>query len=75
MIKAQLGLLQEGVLCNRLRPIVRAAITPGQSGYIRDTGDAHLLLHELVAEAEHHGRPLIALFGDLQKAFPRTWRQ
>ena len=75
MVKSQLGLLQEGVLFIRLRDIVRIKITPGQSGYLRDVADAHLLLHELSAAAIQDGRPLCAIFGDLQKAFPRTWRQ
>ena len=45
MIKSQMGLLQEGLLFNRLSSQVRSSITPGQSGYIRDVGHAHLLLH------------------------------
>ena len=75
MVKAQMGLLQEGIIFRRLRYRVRASITPGQSGYVRDVGDAHLLLHECTAEAIGLNKPLWAVFGDLEQAFPRMWRQ
>ena len=75
MVRAQLGLLQEGLLFQRLQGPLRDRITQGQSGYIRDVGDAHLLLHELTAAAIQARKTIIAVFGDLQKAFPRTWRE
>ena len=43
MIKSQLGLLQEGILFQRISGSIRASSTPGQSGCIRDAGDAHLI--------------------------------
>ena len=75
MIEAQLGLLQEGILFNSVVGKIRSTVTPGQSGHSRDVGDAHLLLDTLVAEAKGLRKPLWAFFGDLEKAFPRTWRQ
>jgi hypothetical protein len=48
---------------------------PGQSGYIRDVGDAHLLLHEITASRRFIGLPTIQIMADVAKAFPRTWRQ
>jgi hypothetical protein len=75
MVKCQMGLLQEALVFERIVAKVRATVTPGQSGYCRDVGDAHLLLHELMAEAIGLGKPLWVVFGDLEKAFPRTWRQ
>ena len=75
MVKSQMGLLQEGVIFHRVAPKVRATVTPGQSGYSRDVADAQLLLHELMAERKGLGLPLWSIFGDLEKAFPRTWRQ
>ena len=74
MVKCQLGLLQEGIVFARTSVQVRSSITPGQSGYMRDVADAHLLLHELVAERCALLLCLWAYFGDLEKAFPRTWR-
>ncbi len=75
MVKSQLGLLQEDLVHARLSSQVKGSITAGQSGYIRDVGDAHLLLHECMAEAIAVHKPIWAVFGDLQKAFPRTWRE
>ena len=75
MIKSQLGLLQEGLIFGRLVGQIRNSITPGQSGYVRDVGDAHLLLQLIMAESIGLAKPCWVVFGDLQKAFPRTWRQ
>eukprot|EP00973_Karenia_brevis_P042772 5919973-Karenia_brevis.AAC.1 len=55
MVKQQMGLIQECVLATRLAPVVRAALTPGQSGYVRGVEDPHLLLHEVVATALAQG--------------------
>ena len=46
----------------------------GHSGYMRDVADTHLLLHEVVAERRELGCSLWVCFGDLEKAFPKTWR-
>ena len=75
MVKAQLGLIQESVVHRRLFGHLQDSVLPGQSGYVRDVGDAHLALHELAAAAAAQGRPLWVIFSDLQKAFPRTWRE
>ena len=37
-------------------------------------GDAHLALHEITACRRDSGLPTIPVFGDVAKAFPRTWR-
>ena len=75
MVKSQFGLLQESILCQRGKAKVQLSVLPGQSGYVRDVGDAHLLLHELASQAVFQGRALWAVSGDLQKAFPRVWRE
>ena len=75
VIKSQFGLLQEDLAFHRLRDCIRERVSQGQSGCIRDVGDAHLLLHEIMAVAVHDRRVVCAIHGDLQKAFPRTWRQ
>ena len=54
----QLGLFQEGILFGRLKEPIRSYLTPGQSGYVRDVSDAHLLLHELQASVIGSGRCL-----------------
>ena len=53
---------------------VRNFVLPCQSGYVRDCGDAHLLVHELTASARDQSRPLWCVTADIWKAFPRTWR-
>ena len=73
-IRAQIALLHEAVLIARLRPRHRAAVLPGQSGYVRDVGDAHLALHEITAMRRDVGLPTLPAFGDVARAFPRTWR-
>ena len=73
-VKAQLGLMQEALLTQRWLNTVRKFIQPCQSGYIRGTEDAHLLLHEICAEAKLQQRPLWLVMGDFQKAFPRVCR-
>jgi hypothetical protein len=73
-VQTQLGLLQEGIIFCRVKLHVRRYICVGQSGYVRDVGDAHLLVHELAASAEQGGRSLWCFLGDLWKAFARTWR-
>ena len=73
-VRAQMGLLQEGLLTRRLCPALRAEITAGQSGYVRGTEDPHLLLFELQSIRVALGMCLWATFGDYVKAFPRTWR-
>ena len=74
MVKCLFGLMQEGLFFQRLRSVIRANIRPGQSGYIRDVGDAHLLLHCTTAAFLHSRRTLWSVPGDFAKAFPRTWR-
>ena len=59
-IKAQLGLTQ------RWLNTVRQFIQPRQSGYIRGTEDAHLLLREICAEANCNSARVM---DDFQKAF------
>lgn len=74
-IRPQPSLLQETVVFNRLRSTVWGSLRPGQSGYIRDCADAHLVAHEIIAAAIHEGRCIWAILGDFKKAFPKTWRQ
>ena len=73
-VRSQIALLHESVFINRLRPLLTNALVPGQSGYVRDVSDAHLLLHEVVTTRLNMGLPTLPVFGDLAKAFPRTWR-
>lgn len=73
-VKVQLGLMQEALLTQRWLTATRRFIQPCQSGYIRGVDDAHLLLHEVSAEALHQHRPLWFVLGDFQKAFPRVCR-
>ena len=75
MVKALFGLMQEGLVFQRLRSTIRSSLCPGQAGYIRDVADTHLLLHEVTAEFFNSGRPLWSAAGDFAKAFPRTWRE
>ena len=74
MVKAQMGLIQEGLLSTRLTPSVRGAISDYQGGYERGVEDAHLLFHELSADAMASLRCLWVLLGDFKGAFPRTRR-
>ena len=74
MVRSQLGLLQEGIVTNRIAQHVRASLTEGQSGFVRGCEDPQLLLHEIMADALSLGLCLWMLMGDFQKAFPKTWR-
>ena len=58
-----------------MKPILRCFLDPCQSGYVRDCSDAHLLVHETVANAKAEGRCVWSVAADISKAFPRTWRQ
>ena len=71
-VREQLALLQEGVVSQRLRGPLRVSVPPGQSGYVRDVADAHLLLHEVVTIRLRQGLPTFQVPGDVAKAFPRT---
>ena len=55
-VRAQLGLLQEGVLAARLKPCIYGHLCVGQSGYIRDVEDPMLVLFELVAAQANTNR-------------------
>ena len=48
-VPSQLGLLQESVLATRAKGPVRAHLSQGQSGYIRDVSDPQMVLHEISA--------------------------
>ena len=74
-VRSQMGLLQEGVLAQRLRPEVWKTLHPCQSGYQPGVGDARLVLNELVASYLSAGRCLFIIMGDFKKAFRRTWRK
>ena len=74
-IRVQMGLLQEAVLAARIKPSICRALVAGQSGYVRDVADPHLILHELMATALQLGRPIFLVLGDFQQAFPNTWRE
>ena len=73
-VKAQMGLLQEGLLFRRVIPQIRSFCRPPQSGFVRSVEDTLLLLHETAADAADNLRALWVLFADQVKAFPRTWR-
>jgi hypothetical protein len=73
-ICSQFGLLQESLLVDRLKPVVRPYVEQCQSGYVRDVSDAHLLSHEMMASAMGQCRPIWCVPADVWKAFPRTWR-
>ena len=74
-VMSQHGLLQESILSARVKPRLVASLLPGQSGYIRDAGDAVLFFNELTADYKAHRRCLIAVPADLVRAFPRSWRE
>ena len=74
-VLTQHALLQEGILATRIRPLVSPALQPIQGGYIRDSLDTVLYLHELSVHYVACGRCLLAIHGDLIHAFPRTWRE
>ena len=67
-----MGLLQEGLLSHSCGDTIRGALTRGQSGYIRDVADAHLLLDTILAYRRQRSLPLFMLLGDFVKAFPRV---
>ena len=73
-VKAQMGLLQEGLISKRLKHIVFDYLMPVQSGYWKGVEDPHLVLHELCSMTMEHKRQLWLVFADFKKAFPRTWR-
>ncbi|OLP92937.1 hypothetical protein AK812_SmicGene25199 [Symbiodinium microadriaticum] len=74
-VKVQMGLLQEALLTQRWLTRTRAHIQPCQSGYVRGVEDAHLLLHEVSAEAIYQQRALWTVMGDFRKAFPSVCRE
>ena len=74
-VETQMGLLQELLIFNRAVHCVRAYLSSFQSGYIRDVGDAHLVLHEVLSAVISDDRCAWGFMGDLWKAFPHTWRQ
>ena len=68
MVESKFGLLKEGLLFNWLQSTMWERV----SRYIREVGDAHLLLHEIIA-AVHDKRVACAIFDDLQnRKFFRT---
>ena len=73
-VKCQQGLMQEGLLTQRLLSDVRADLVKGQSGYWRGVDAPHLLLHEICACSLNLSLCLWLVFGDFVKAFPKTWR-
>ena len=74
-VKVQMGLLQEALLTQRWLTRTCAHIQPCQSGYVRGVEDAHLLLHEVSAEAIYQQRALWTVMGDFRKAFPSVCRE
>ena len=74
-VLTQHALLQEGILAKRIRPQIWSSLQPVQGGYIRDSLDTVLCLHELSANYVACDRCLITVHGDLVHAFPRTWRE
>ena len=74
-VKAQMGLMQEALLTQRWLTKVRNYVLPCQSGFVRGTDDAWLLLHETCAEALSQRRPLRMIMGDFKRAFPSVIRQ
>jgi hypothetical protein len=74
-IRSQMGLLQEGTFSLMCKPDIVAALTRGQSGYVRDVADAHLLLDAILSFRKQHNLPLFMLPGDFVKAFPRVLRE
>ena len=75
MVKAQMGLIQEGLLSERLLERIQCSLERGQSGYVRGVQDPHLLLHEILSESRRFRRDVWLLPGDFVKAFPLTWRE
>ena len=76
-VHARMGLLQEGVLANRLRPSVlqEACASEWVSPYQRGVGDAWLVLFELSSAYRAAGRCLFLIMEDFVKAFPSVWRE
>ena len=74
-VPSQLALIQESVLSNRVKTQVRAHLSRGQSGYVRDVGDPQLVLQAAMACIQETNRCAWTCFGDLLKAFPHTWRE
>ena len=73
-VPVQMGLLQETVLANRVRPRMLQHLYPGQSGFLRDVSDPQLVLHEVLAVVRESLRSAWLAPSDLWKAFPHTWR-
>ena len=69
-VGTQFGLLQECIVFGRTRAVVRAYLSPYQSGYVRDVADAHLVLHEFLAEVVHSGRCAWGFFGRPLEGLP-----
>ena len=74
-VKVQMGLMQEALLTQRWLSRTRQHTLPCQSGYVRGVEDAHLLLHEICAEAILQRRALWFVMGDFRKAFPNVCRE
>ena len=73
-VKSQMGLLQEGLIALRLKPIISAFLRPCQSGYLKGIDDPHLVMFELSSVALKQMRTLWVILGDFRQAFPRVWR-
>ena len=71
-VKAQMGLLQEGLIETRLKPFILNYLRPCQSGYFRGIQDPHMVLHEVYHLANLFHRAVWLVMGDFQKAFPRV---
>ena len=69
-----MGLLQEGILTNRIAEAVRGRLSPAQSGYTRGCEDPQLLMHELCAWSLAQLLCMWCLLRDFEKAFPKVWR-
>ena len=73
-VRSQMGLLQEGLFSLSCKAQIVGSLTRGQSGYIRDVADAHLLLDGILSYRRQFKLPLYMLLGDFVKAFPRVLR-
>ena len=74
-IKAQFGLLQEGLMALRVKPVIFDFLQKCQSGFTRGIQDPHMVLHELCCLAKQFQRAIWCVMGDFRKAFPRVWRE
>ena len=73
-VRAQLGLLQEGILSRRLTPTIRSKLAPVQSGYHRGVQEPQVLLHVLSDEARAKRQRLWVVLADFVKAFLQACR-